>query len=77
MKQFGGTIDDSQLIRGLVFSKGFDNSGEKLPSTIENAKIALIQFCLSAPKTDMEVSIDIGYSKKHGIDDNTEQYCDQ
>lgn len=57
VKQLGGTIDDSELIQGLVFSKGFDNSGEKLPSMIENAKIALIQFCLSAPKTDMENNI--------------------
>ena len=54
----GGTIDDSELVQGLVFSKGFDNaSGAKLPSTIENAKIAVIQFCLSAPKTDMENNV--------------------
>lgn len=54
----GGTIDDSELIKGLVFSKGFDKSSDgKLPTSIENAKIALIQFCLSAPKTDMENNI--------------------
>ena len=58
VKQLGGTIDDSELIKGLVFSKGFDKgSDSKLPTTIENAKIALIQFCLSAPKTDMENNI--------------------
>ena len=27
------------------------------PTRVENAKIALIQFCVSAPKTDMENSI--------------------
>ncbi|RHY28031.1 hypothetical protein DYB32_010468 [Aphanomyces invadans] len=58
VKQLGGTIDDSQLINGLVFSKGFEKtSGVDLPATIENAKIALIQFCLSAPKTDMENNV--------------------
>ncbi|OQS02443.1 T-complex protein 1 subunit delta, partial [Thraustotheca clavata] len=58
VKQLGGTIDDSQLINGLVFSKGFErSSGLDLPSSISNAKIALIQFCLSAPKTDMENNV--------------------
>ncbi|KDO26795.1 T-complex protein 1 subunit delta [Saprolegnia parasitica CBS 223.65] len=54
VKQLGGTIDDSQLINGLVFSK---SSGVDMPTTIANAKIALIQFCLSAPKTDMENNV--------------------
>lgn len=52
----GGTIDDSELVKGLVFNRGFDKaSSGSGPSTIENAKIGVIQFCLSAPKTDMEV----------------------
>lgn len=57
VQQLGGTIDDSELVRGLVFSKGFDKGTGNMPSVIENAKIALIQFCLSAPKTDMENNI--------------------
>lgn len=57
VQQLGGTIDDSELVRGLVFSKGFDKGTGNMPAVIENAKIALIQFCLSAPKTDMENNI--------------------
>lgn len=59
VKQLGGTIDDSELVTGLVFNKGFDKaaSGTDAPNMIENAKIALIQFCLSAPKADMESNV--------------------
>ncbi|KAF1779688.1 GroEL-like equatorial domain [Phytophthora cactorum] len=58
VKQLGGTIDDSELVEGLVFSKGFDKTAAATASsTIENAKIALIQFCLSAPKADMESNV--------------------
>lgn len=57
VQQLGGTIDDSELVRGIVFSKGFDRGTGNMPSVIENARIALIQFCLSAPKTDMENNI--------------------
>ncbi|CCI44365.1 hypothetical protein ABG067_001635 [Albugo candida] len=58
VKQLGGTIDDSELISGLVFSKGFDKSAAlDAPTVIQNAKIALIQFCLSAPKADMESNV--------------------
>ncbi|GAB9466444.1 T-complex protein 1, delta subunit [Globisporangium polare] len=58
VKQLGGTIDDSELIAGLVFNKGFDKAASgDAATTIENAKIALIQFCLSAPKSDMESNV--------------------
>ena len=51
----GGTMDDTEMIDGLCFGKGFSKSGGI--QTIQNPKIALIQFCLSAPKTDMENSV--------------------
>jgi T-complex protein 1 subunit delta len=51
----GGTMDDTEMIDGLCFGKGFSKSGGI--QTIKNPKIALIQFCLSAPKTDMENSV--------------------
>lgn len=58
VRQQGGTIDDSELVEGLVFNKGFDKAASSdLPTTIENAKVALIQFCLSAPKSDMESNV--------------------
>jgi T-complex protein 1 subunit delta len=56
VKQVGGTIDDTELVSGLVLEKGAKHSAGG-PSKIENAKIALIQFCLSAPKTDMENNV--------------------
>jgi len=56
VEQMGGTIDDTELVNGLVFNKGSTKSAGG-PSQISNAKIALIQFCLSAPKTDMDNNI--------------------
>jgi len=56
VKQVGGTIDDTELVNGLVLERGCKTSAGG-PSKVENAKIALIQFCLSAPKTDMENNV--------------------
>ncbi len=56
VKQVGGTIDDTELVKGLVLETGAKHTAGG-PSKIENAKIALIQFCLSAPKTDMENNV--------------------
>jgi len=104
--QLGGTVDDSELVDGVVFNKGFEKKagdiakasassssasgntdgasgtsadpasagadgangansthhdaaiGSATTSTVlSNAKVALIQFALSAPKTDMENNI--------------------
>lgn len=46
-----GTIEDAELIEGLVFDQKTAGSGG--PSKVEKAKIALIQFCISPPKTDV------------------------
>jgi T-complex protein 1 subunit delta len=56
VKQVGGTIDDTELVNGLVLEKGAKHTAGG-PTKVENAKVALIQFCLSAPKTDMENNI--------------------
>jgi T-complex protein 1 subunit delta len=56
VKQVGGTIDDTELVNGLVLEHGAKHTAGG-PSKIENAKIALVQFCLSAPKTDMENNV--------------------
>mmetsp|Transcript_23569 Transcript_23569/g.21443 ORF Transcript_23569/g.21443 Transcript_23569/m.21443 type:complete len:527 (+) Transcript_23569:25-1605(+) len=56
VKQLGGTVDDTELVRGLVLERPAKHSAGGL-SKIENAKIALIQFCVSAPKTDMENNV--------------------
>lgn len=56
VKQVGGTIDDTELVRGLVLQHGAKHAAGG-PSKIANAKVALVQFCLSAPKTDMENNV--------------------
>jgi T-complex protein 1 subunit delta len=56
VQQVGGTVDDTELVNGLVFNKGAKKSAGG-PTKVENAKIGLIQFCLSAPKTDMENNV--------------------
>merc|ERR1712028_246013 len=56
LKCFGGTIDDSERIDGIVFPKKASHFAEG-PTRIENAKIGLIQFCISPPKTDMENNV--------------------
>ena len=39
-------MDDTELVDGVVFGKGMQKPA-KGGSVIENARIALIQFCLS------------------------------
>ncbi len=56
VKQVGGTMDDTELVKGLVLETGAKHTAGG-PVKVENAKIALIQFCLSAPKTDMENNV--------------------
>ncbi|XP_064599892.1 T-complex protein 1 subunit delta-like [Liolophura sinensis] len=52
IKKLGGTVEDAELIDGVVFTQKTSKAGG--PSKVEKAKIGLIQFCLSPPKTDME-----------------------
>merc|ERR1712216_230092 len=56
IKCYGGTIDDSERANGIVFPKKASHFAEG-PTRIENAKIGLIQFCISPPKTDMENNV--------------------
>lgn len=52
VKKLGGTVDDTELIDGLVFTQ--KTAGYGGPSRVEKAKIGLIQFCISPPKTNMD-----------------------
>merc|ERR1712100_433580 len=52
VRQVGGTIDDSELVNGVVFNKGVSHAAGG-PTRLENAKVGLCQFWLSAPKTDV------------------------
>ena len=55
--KIGGTVDDSELIDGLCFTDNRVSHFAGGPVRVEGAKIGLIQFCLSAPKTDLENSV--------------------
>jgi len=56
VKKLGGTIDDTELVEGLVFTQTASHAGDG-PTSVKNAKIGLIQFQLSPPKTNMDPSI--------------------
>ena len=59
-KLLGGVIEDTEMIDGLVFTHNKISHSAGGPSRIENPKIALIQFCISSPKTDMENTVVVG-----------------
>ncbi|KAF4521211.1 hypothetical protein B566_EDAN010750 [Ephemera danica] len=53
--QLGGTVEDTELVDGLVFTQ--KAAGTNGPRKVEKAKIGLIQFCISPPKTDMDHNV--------------------
>ena len=52
----GGTVDDSQMIDGMVFDQKASKAAGG-PTRVEKAKIGLIQFHVSPPKTDLENNV--------------------
>ncbi|PGH17208.1 T-complex protein 1 subunit delta [Polytolypa hystricis UAMH7299] len=56
VKKVGGTIEDSDMVDGLILNQGVLKSAGG-PARMEKARIALIQFQLSPPKPDMENQI--------------------
>merc|ERR1719412_2272749 len=57
--RLGDTIENTELIDGLVFNQEA-SKGAGGPTRIDNPKIALIQFQISPPKTDMENQLVVG-----------------
>lgn len=51
IKSLGGTTEDTEMVEGLVFTQR--SAGVNGPKRIEKAKVGLIQFCISPPKTDV------------------------
>lgn len=49
---FRGTVEDTEMVDGLVLEQKISHLAGGV-SSMEKAKIGLIQFCLSAPKTDV------------------------
>ena len=56
--KLGGTVDDTELVDGLVMAQKVAKVAGG-PNKIQNAKIGLIQFCLSPAKTDMENNVTV------------------
>lgn len=57
VKKLGGTIDDTCMVDGLILTQEAARGGSSAVTRVANAKVALIQFCLSPPKTDVENSV--------------------
>jgi len=55
IKKVGGTIEDSEMVDGLVLNQPVVKSGGG-PASMEKARIGLIQFQLSPPKPDVKCS---------------------
>merc|ERR1719281_1424334 len=51
-------MDDTELVDGLVLTNTVAR-GAGGPTRVQNAKIGLIQFCLSPPKTDMDANVTV------------------
>lgn len=56
VKKVGGTIDETQLVKGVVLTQNVVKSAGG-PTRMEKAKIGLIQFQISPPKPDMENNV--------------------
>ena len=56
-KKTGGSIQDTQIIKGIVLDKEIVHSG--MPTKIEKAKIALVNSALEIEKTEMSSEIRI------------------
>ena len=52
---FSGTVDDTELVEGLVLEQKISHLAGGI-SQVEKAKIGLIQFCISPPKTDVSLN---------------------
>merc|ERR1712079_112948 len=63
IKKIGGTVDDTELVDGMVFEQKAANVNG--PKKIEKAKIGFIQFCVSPPKTDMDNQVVVRL-RRHG-----------
>ncbi len=56
-KRTGGSVDDSELIKGIVIDK--ERLSQNMPRVVKNAKIALIDREIEIKKTEFEAKIEI------------------
>jgi len=71
IKKLGGTVEDTELCEGLMI----DSKAQGSTAKVEKAKIGLIQFCISPPKTDMENQVVVSdYSQMDRVLREERQY---
>ncbi|MCI4334733.1 MAG: TCP-1/cpn60 chaperonin family protein [Thermoplasmata archaeon] len=56
-KRHGGTIDDTSLIEGIILDK--ERGHPRMPRTVKDAKLALLNSSLEIKKTEIESKINI------------------
>jgi archaeal chaperonin len=56
-KAHGGSIEDSELIQGIILDKERVHTG--MPAQVKNAKIALVNAALEIKKTEVDAKIEI------------------
>jgi thermosome len=57
VKKVGGSMEDTQMISGIIVDKEVVHSG--MPKKVENAKIALIDSAMEVKKTEIDAKIEI------------------
>ncbi|MDI6887206.1 MAG: thermosome subunit beta [Candidatus Thermoplasmatota archaeon] len=57
VKKHGGSIDDTELVEGIIVDKEVVHAG--MPKRVENAKIALLDCALEIKKTEVDAKIEI------------------
>ncbi len=56
-KKVGGSVDDSELVQGMVINK--ERGNPNMPKSVENAKILVLNTALEYKKTDVNAKINI------------------
>jgi len=56
-KKPGGTVEDTEFIEGVVLTDSFPAHIADGPNEMKDCKIGIVQFHLSAPKTEMEMTV--------------------
>ena len=58
-KKLGGTIEDTKMVDGIVFTDNKVSKAAGGPTKVENPKIGMVQFSIANPKTDMDSTLQI------------------
>jgi T-complex protein 1 subunit delta len=57
VKKIGGTVEDTELVEGVVLTDSFPVHIADGPTEMKDCKIGVVQFHISAPKTEMEMTV--------------------